>query len=137
MKNSIVFMGFLLLLTFWACEQQPYQQGKILYTNFCENCHMADGTGLKGLIPPLAGADYLAKSPETVPCIIRAGIKGKLNVNGQVYETEMAGIERLTEFEITNIINYIHTSWGNNLPIVQHPQVRELLKQCEKNTKPF
>ena len=137
MKNNLILIVFLSLLLFWACEQQTYTQGKILYTNFCENCHMADGSGLKGLIPPLAGADFLTKSPDAVPCIIRAGIKGKLTVNGQEYDTEMAGIEKLTEFEITNIINYIHTSWDNQLPIVEHLQVREWLKACEKNTEPF
>ena len=137
MKNSICISVIFVVVAFWGCEQYPYQQGKILYTNFCENCHMADGSGLKALIPPLAGADFLAKNPDAVPCIIRNGIKGEMTVNGTVYNTEMVGIERLTEFEITNIINYIHTSWGNDLPIVEHLQVREWLKPCEKNTKPF
>ncbi|MBI1224195.1 MAG: c-type cytochrome [Bacteroidetes bacterium] len=137
MKNSLIFTVFAALLFLASCETYPYQQGKILYTNFCENCHMADGTGLVGVIPPLAGADFLTKNGEAVPCIIRNGIKGDLDVNGRIYSTEMAGIERLTEFEITNIINYIHTSWGNEIPIVEHLQVREWLKPCEKNTKPF
>ncbi len=141
-KSWVRFLSIacLLLSSFFvwtSCETYPYQQGKILYTNFCENCHMPDGSGLKALIPPLAGADFLAKSPELVPCIIRNGVKGEMVVNGITYDTEMAGIERLTEFEITNIINYIHTSWGNDLPIVEHLQVREWLKPCEKNTKPF
>ena len=137
MKNSsfLLILGAVVCLA--GCETYPYQQGKILYTNFCENCHMADGSGLQALIPPLAGADYLAKNTSAIPCIIRNGIKGEMTVNGTVYNTEMAGIERLTEFEITNIINYIHTSWGNDLPIVEHLQVREWLKPCEKNTKPF
>ncbi|MCC6723672.1 MAG: cytochrome c [Saprospiraceae bacterium] len=137
MRNKIIVLCFAIGVFCFSCETQTYEHGKLLYTNFCENCHMADGTGLKGLIPPLAGADFLKNSPEAVPCIIRAGYKGKMTVNGKEYDTEMAGIERLTEFEITNIINYIHTSWGNNLPIVQHPDVREQLKACEKNTKPF
>ena len=137
MKNSQFFIFFFVLLIFGRCETYPYQQGKILYTNFCENCHMVDGTGLVGVIPPLAGSDYLAINGEKVPCIIRNGIKGELSVNGRIYNTEMVGIERLTEFEITNIINYIHTSWGNELPIVEHLQVREWLRPCEKNTKPF
>ncbi|MBK8566391.1 MAG: cytochrome c [Saprospiraceae bacterium] len=137
MKNKALFCCFAFALLIWACNQNPYEQGKILYTNFCENCHMADGTGLKGLIPPLAGADFLKNSPEAVPCIIRAGYKGKMTVNGQVYETEMAGIVKLSDFEITNIINYIHTAWGNDLPIVQLQQVREWLEPCEKAVKPF
>ncbi len=137
MKNSSFLLILCAVVCLAGCETYPYQQGKILYTNFCENCHMADGSGLKALRPPLAGADYLAKNTSEIPCIIRNGIKGEMTVNGTVYNTEMAGIERLTEFEITNIINYIHTSWGNDLPIVEHLQVREWLKPCEKNTKPF
>jgi mono/diheme cytochrome c family protein len=123
--------------TLSSCDQYPYQQGKILYTNFCENCHGTDGLGLKALIPPLAGSDFLSSSGEKVPCIIRAGIKGEVTVNGKIFNTEMPGSEKLTEFEITNIINYIHTSWGNDLPVVEHLQVREWLRACEKNTKPF
>ncbi len=137
MKNSSFLLIVIAVVCLAGCETYPYQQGKILYTNFCENCHMADGSGLKALIPPLAGSDYLEKNTSAIPCIIRNGIKGEMTVNGTVYNTEMAGIERLTEFEITNIINYIHTSWGNDLPIVEHLQVREWLKPCEKNTKPF
>ncbi len=137
MKNSSFLLILCAVVCLAGCETYPYQQGKILYTNFCENCHMADGSGLQALIPPLAGADYLANNTSAIPCIIRNGIKGEMTVNGTVYNTEMAGIERLTEFEITNIINYIHTSWGNDLPIVEHLQVREWLKPCEKNTKPF
>ena len=137
MKNNIACLLLATLFACTSCDQYPYQQGKILYTNFCENCHMADGSGLKALIPPLAGADYLSLNGAAIPCIIRSGIKGEMTVNGTTYKTEMAGIERLTEFEITNIINYIHTSWGNDLPIVEHLQVREWLKPCEKNVKPF
>jgi mono/diheme cytochrome c family protein len=137
MKNKAFFGCFALVLLFWACDQYPYEQGKILYTNFCENCHMADGSGLKGLIPPLAGADFLKHSPEAVPCIIRGGYKGEMTVNGVVYNTEMAGIEKLSDFEITNIINYVHTSWGNDLPIVHLKQVQEWLKPCENVVKPF
>lgn len=120
-----------------SCDQYPYQQGKILYTNFCENCHGTDGLGLKALIPPLAGSDYLGTNGDKLPCIIRAGIKGEVVVNGKTFNNEMPGTDKLTEFEITNIINYIHTSWGNELPIVEHLQVREWLKPCERNTKPF
>ncbi|MBI5914273.1 MAG: cytochrome c [Bacteroidetes bacterium] len=137
MKNKLTFACFLALFGWCACKETPYQHGKIMYTNFCENCHMADGSGLKGIIPPLAKADFLQKNKEAVPCIIRAGMKGEITVGGQTYHTEMVGIPKLTEFEITNIINYIHTSWGNNLPPVKHPDVRTWLKRCEKNTKPF
>ena len=33
--------------------------GKTSYENYCQACHQADGYGLKGAFPPLAGSDYL------------------------------------------------------------------------------
>jgi hypothetical protein len=91
---------------------------------------MDDGTGLAGVIPPLAEADFLVKNQDQLPCIIRKGIKGELIVNGRIYNTEMPGTTALTEFEITNIINYMNTAWGNGLGIVKHESVRNLLKTC-------
>lgn len=134
--NKIAFLGLILgsslNFLFFSCEDKsPYTHGKILYENFCANCHMEDGTGLLNIIPPLAGADYLHLYPEKLPCLIRAGIKGDVLVNGKTYSTEMPGVPKLTEFEITNVINYINTSWGNDNKIVKHLDVRNALKVCE------
>ena len=115
---------------FTACDSNPYKQGAILYTNFCTNCHMEDGSGLQGLIPPLAQADYLQKYPEKLPCIIRYGLKDTIIVNGQTYSQEMAGIPELNEVEIGNIINYINHAWGNENPFVPPKQIEEYLENC-------
>ncbi len=92
---------------------------------------MEDGTGLAGVIPPLAGSDYLETEREKLPCLIRNGIKGEMVVNGKVYSTEMPGVPQLTEFEITNVINFINTSWGNNFEVVKHLNVRKALNNCK------
>lgn len=118
-------------LALWpACDSNPYKQGAILYTNFCENCHMADGSGLQGLIPPLAQADFLHKYPEQLPCIIRYGLKDTVIVNGQSYSQEMAGIPQLNAVEIGNIINYINSAWGNDNAFVPPNQIEEYLSNC-------
>ena len=92
---------------------------------------MDDGSGLAGVIPPLAGSDYLGQHSEQLPCIIRKGIKGDITVNGRKFSTEMTGVPQLTEFEITNVINYINTAWGNDFEIVKHLVVRKALEECE------
>ena len=92
---------------------------------------MEDGSGLVEVIPPLAGSDYLIKYPEKLPCMIRYGISGKMEVNGKTYNTEMPGAPQLTEFEITNVINYVNTAWGNNYPIAKHLEIRAALEKCE------
>ena len=121
----------ILALFLIQCEQKPYAHGEILYTNFCVSCHMEDGSGLAGLIPPLAKADYLANNPSLLPCIIRHGLEGEIVVNGKTYNQPMAGIKKLTDAEIANIINYINTSWGNEYPVMPLGEVRRVLEECE------
>lgn len=115
-----------------ACQDNPYKQGKILYQNFCANCHMDDGTGLQGVIPPLAGADYLALSGARSACVIRYGLEGEIVVNGKTYNQAMAGIDVLTEFEIANVINYIHHAWGNDFGYVKMEDIRSALDSCRQ-----
>lgn len=117
-------------ILFTACGNTPYPQGKILYENFCVSCHMSDGTGLKSLIPTLVKADYLLENPLKTACIIRYGLKDTIIVNGNLYTQEMAAIPVLSDFEIANIMNYIHSSWGNDMPFVTLAQVKEALDSC-------
>ena len=92
---------------------------------------MENGEGLRGLIPPLAKADYLSKSRGDIPCSIRKGLKGKIIVNGVEYgQQEMLAISKLSEFEIANILNYIGTSWGNNEKLWTADEVRAGLDKC-------
>ena len=126
-----VLLATTLLLITHSCEQEPYQQGKNLYTSYCENCHMADGSGLGTNIPPLAQADFLKNEQEKIACIIRYGITDTLVVNGNSYETPMAGIENLSEFQIANIINYINQAWGNDYGFVMLEDLRSQLKKCK------
>ncbi len=121
---------FLFALLF-ACQSNPYQQGEWLYLNNCANCHMDDGSGLGTNIPPLAQTDYLPKHRDDLACIIRYGIQDTLIVNGKLYSQPMAGITKLNETEITNIINYIHHAWGNDLPAISIKDVKAHLDRCE------
>jgi mono/diheme cytochrome c family protein len=114
-----------------ACEHhQGYLEGANLYRVHCSNCHLENGQGLGALIPPLAKSDYLGAHREKLPCIVRYGLKDTIVVNNVVYAEAMAGIESLSDIQITNLLNYIHTSWGNDLPPYRLDEVRRLLEQC-------
>lgn len=128
---GLTLLATLLLLITQSCEQEPFQQGKNLYSSYCENCHMADGSGLGTNIPPLAQADYLKNEQDKIACIIRYGIADTLRVNGELYENPMAGIENLSEFQIANIINYINQAWGNDYGFVRVEDLRNQLKKCK------
>lgn len=117
---------------FPACDKKGYRQGEALYRQYCANCHMEDGTGLKGNIPPLAGSDYLRNNAVSIACVIRYGLNEPITVNGKIYDQPMAGIPKLNEFEIANLINYIHHSWGNDLGYVSLEKVRSALDTCKE-----
>lgn len=123
---------FAILITLVNCQSNPYSQGKIMYENFCVNCHMEDGSGLTGNIPPLAGADYLTTNADDLACLIRYGIEGEITVNGQKYTTPMKGIPQLKDVEIANIINYMNHEWGNDNGYTSIQDVQRQLETCEK-----
>lgn len=106
--------------------------GEILYLRECAACHMEDGTGLEQLYPPLANSDWLRENQDTVACIIRNGMKGPLVVNGREYDGIMAPHADLSDGQIYNIITYINTSWGNDLPRPNLAEVKGQLTRCRE-----
>ena len=133
MKSITIFalLTFTTAATFIACDENPYKQGRVLYEVNCGNCHGLNGEGLGELIPPLVKADYLIQHKTEIPCMIIKGIKGEITVNNKKYGTNvMPPNDKLTDFEITNILNYINASWGNNKEFIILNNVRDNLKNC-------
>ncbi|MEL7119820.1 MAG: cytochrome c [Bacteroidota bacterium] len=120
------------ILAFNSCNDNPYKQGEAIYNNVCASCHMVDGSGLEQQIPALAGADYLEENNLYTACIIRYGISDTILVNGVTYNQPMEGNRELSEFQITNVMNYINHAWGNDLGIVKLEDVRKQLEGCQK-----
>lgn len=87
-------------------------RGKAIYNETCISCHLGKGEGLKGTFPPLAKADYLMKTPNKAIASIKYGLKGKIVVNGVVYDSMMPS-PNLGNDEIADVMNYILNSWGN------------------------
>lgn len=92
---------------------------------------MEDGSGLEGLIPPLAQADWVQQNQDQLACIIRYGMEAEIVVNGKKYKEKMPGVPQLTDFEVTNVINYINSAWGNNYGYVKYETIKGQLEQCE------
>lgn len=112
-------------------SSEKYGAGKILYTRHCASCHMEDGSGLRGVIPPLANVDFVENSKADMACLIRYGIAGEIQVNGQTFNRPMYGHIDMKEIEIRNIINYVKNAWGNEGEEISFPEIKEALKACE------
>ena len=103
------------ITSFRVYQQKPLEQsiadGKEIYTDFCLQCHMAKGEGVKGAFPPLAKSDYLNDIDKSIHAI-KYGLKGPIKVNGVSYNGNMIN-QGLDEEEISDVMNYILNSWGN------------------------
>ena len=114
------FLFLIFLLSTSSLAQQSsgdsYMLGQMLYVDFCVRCHLPDGTGETGLIPPLANADFLQDIQATVQSI-KYGIHGPITVNGVIYNNTMAPMG-LENDEIADVTNYILNSWGNSADVI-------------------
>ena len=126
---AVVF-GAMALTTLTQCFTDKQNQGQKLYVQHCQSCHMEDGSGLRGLIPPIAKADYLLTHRDELACLIRNGADGPMVVNGIEYNKEMPGVHALREDEITNLLNYIQTNFGNQNKRYTMTEVEEMLEEC-------
>lgn len=130
MRLLICFSVVALLLILPAsCGKTDNQQGHNLYDQHCGSCHFEEGVGLRQLMPPLAGSDYLRDKPREVVRGIRYGMKGEIVVNGVTYDEVMPGNVDLSEFQIVNIVNYINQAWGNDYGRITVEQTRGWLKE--------
>jgi mono/diheme cytochrome c family protein len=97
-------------------QQTPLQksiaQGKEIYTDFCIQCHMANGKGNGSTFPPLDGSDWLKKKITESIHAVKYGQKGEITVNQKKFNSIMPPMG-LSDEEVANVMNYIQNSWTN------------------------
>ena len=87
--------------------------GRKVYETVCQACHQADGKGLPGAFPPLAGSDYLLGNPDRAARVVVNGLQGEVEVNGIKYNSVMPAMTQLSDKEIADALTYAMNSWGN------------------------
>jgi len=88
------------------------EKGKAVYEANCAACHQANGQGLPGAFPPLAGNPHL-QDVSHVLSVIKNGLQGPITVNGQTYNGQMPAFSQLSDEEVKAVATYIRNSWGN------------------------
>ena len=108
-----------------------YFEGGKLYNAVCAACHDQSGVSKIKIYPPLKNSDYLKANQSKIACIIKNGINEPLVVNGETYKFKMNGFPEYTAQEVSQIINYINNSWGNNYGSITTEEVKSQLKACK------
>ena len=103
---------------------ESISRGKNIYAAQCLSCHQLNGEGLSGVYPPLAKSDHLTKDQTKSITILLKGQNETITVNGIKYNIPMAPVNHLSDQEITDVLNYIGTSWGNTFNRVTPAEVK-------------
>ena len=109
-----------------ACNDNPYRQGQQLYIIHCENCHMADGSGLSKLIPSLDASNLTLSDPGKLVCLIRKGLPFN-----ELTRQQMPANTVLNDVEMTNLINFLGSKYSSNPQTVQAEAVKKMMAGCQ------
>lgn len=101
--------------------EESINRGAEIYSDFCINCHMANGEGVEKTFPPLAKSDFLLNKREESIRGVKYGQQGYILVNGVAYNNIMPPMG-LEDEEIADVMNYILNSWGNKSYSIVTPE---------------
>jgi mono/diheme cytochrome c family protein len=104
MKLSIFLIGVIFFTGLISCNRIKHTQGERIFQSQCANCHMNDGTGLKGHIPSIVNSDYIKGEKTKIISLIYHGINAEKL--GQV-DNYMPSHKKMTDTEMNNLLNFI------------------------------
>jgi nitrite reductase (NO-forming) len=139
-RTVLIFFSAFSTLTLFSFYQAfdlkaSMERGKSIYEAQCVSCHMAEGEGLEGVFPPLAKSANLKDKNRLVKIVLN-GLRGPLKANGVDYDGEMSGVS-LSDEEVSDVINYMRNSWGNQGVAIKPVEIQPALKAPVKNYQAY
>ncbi|NDH00977.1 MAG: hypothetical protein EBY43_07865 [Opitutae bacterium] len=109
--------------------ERKFSSGEKIFAARCASCHQANGLGIAGQFPPLAGSEWVSADPGVITNIILKGLKGEILVKGEKYGTSaavnMAAVP-ISDREIANVSTYVRQAWGNSSNEVSEDFVKQV-----------
>lgn len=125
-----------------AAAPDPMVVGKRVYSQNCAVCHQANGEGVAGQFPPLAGSEWVLSQDwhgdNHIVKIVLNGFQGVVTVKGKQYNNVMAPWGKvLKDDQIAAVITYIRNEWGNQAPPVPAEFVAKIREETKDRTEPW
>jgi mono/diheme cytochrome c family protein len=114
------------------------QKGQQIFTTTCQACHQANGEGIPGTFPPLAGSEWVLGSPSRLSAIILHGISGEITVKGQKFNSVMPTFKgQLSPEDIAAVASYIRQAFNNKADSFTAAVVRATDEKTKNRTAPW
>lgn len=112
--------------------------GAALYAGRCASCHQADGKGIPGAFPPLAGSPWVLESAEIPVRIVLGGLQGPIEVLGATYQGVMPAFgSQLGDAEIAAVLSHVRSSFGNTAGAVSEAEVKAVREAMSGRAGPW
>src|SRR5947207_6130165 len=122
-----------------AAELSPHDRGKKVFAANCQTCHQANGLGVAGQYPPLAGSEFTTGGSQRPAMIVLKGLTGPVKVKGQQFGAAVMQPwdKTLTDQKIADVLTYERSEWGNNASPVTTEQIAALRKELANHPNSF
>jgi mono/diheme cytochrome c family protein len=100
--------------------------GQQIYADECAGCHKADGKGISGLFPALAGVPLVQQSdPTSLLHVVLRGTNGLATPRAPTAAAMPAFAWVLDDDQVAAVLTYIRNGWGNSAPTVAAGDARK------------
>src|SRR5437667_3044091 len=120
-------------------ELSPRDRGKKIFAANCQTCHQANGLGVPGQYPPLAGSEFTTGGSKRPAMIVLKGLQGPVTVKGQKFGSAVMQPwdKTLTDQKIADVLTYERSEWGNSASPVTAEQIAALRKELATHPESF
>lgn len=120
-------------------ELSPRDRGKKIFAANCQTCHQANGLGIAGQYPPLAGSEFTTGGSRRSAMIVLKGLQGPVTVKGQKFGTAVMQPwdKTLNDQKIADVLTYERSEWGNTGSAVTAEQIAALRKELASHPDSF
>jgi glucose/arabinose dehydrogenase/mono/diheme cytochrome c family protein len=123
----------ILFILVYACNaprselsEAELAKGKKHYATYCQSCHMANGEGQLKNFPPLYQTGWVTGSKERLINVVLKGLQEKIRVHGVIYDGVMPAQANLSDEELSQLLSYIRTSFGNEASHILPNEVKKV-----------
>ncbi len=112
-----------------AADNVQMLTGKKVFETQCSACHVSGGTGIRNMIPALAGNPQVnSADPSSLLNVVLHGSQGPFTHANPTAAGMPSFDWKLSDSNIADALTYIRNSWGNSAPAVTAAQVSSTRK---------